>query len=142
MIVKKLRIIFIGIVFPLVSFGQVSTYKLDSLNKIVGQSNGGVQFDAMISLMRLQLRENPKEALQISLRAEKIAFVLGDSLRIVKAKYARGFIYRRMDSLNSAIKTLEDANLIARRNHYDQELSKIINTLAIAYSYSGNPDLQ
>ncbi len=122
-------------------FGQDSaSLKIDSLERLVEQKSGAEKFDAMVVLMRAQLSKNPKASLELSRQAETIALSLGDSLRIVKAQYARGFIYRRLDSVSQAIRALEGALPIAKRSKYNEELSKILNTIAICYSFSGNPD--
>lgn len=114
--------------------------RIDSLERLVERKSGTEKFDAMVVLMRAQLSKNPKASLELSQQAEKLAFSIGDSLRIVKAKYAIGFIYRRIDSVSQAIRVLEDVLPIAKRNNFNEEQSKILNLIAIGYSFSGNPD--
>lgn len=114
--------------------------KIDSLERLVEQKSGTEKFDAMVVLMRAQLSKNPKASLELSQHAEKLAFSIGDSLRIVKAKYAIGFIYRRIDSVSQSIRVLEDVLPIVKRNNFNEEQSKILNLIAIGYSFSGNPD--
>lgn len=122
-------------------FGQdASSSKVDSLENLIKLKSGAEKFDLIVALMRAQLNKNPKTSLELSKQAEKIALSLRDSLRIVKAKYASGFIYGRLDSVRQAIQVLEYALPIAKRNNYNEELSKILNTIAISYSFSGNPD--
>jgi len=122
-------------------FGQdASQAKIDSLESLIKLKSGAKKFDLIVVLMRAQLNKNPRTSLELSRQAETLALSLGDSLRIVKAQYARGFIYRRLDSVSQAIRALEDALPIAKRNNYNEELSKILNTIAICYSFSGNPD--
>jgi signal transduction histidine kinase len=120
--------------------GQDAVSKIDSLTKVIANTMGNEKFEAITALMRLQVKTNPAMALGLSRQAESIALQSGDSLQIVRSKFARGFIYRRMDSLGQAIQVLMEALPIAKRNKYDDELSKILNTTALAYSFSGNPD--
>jgi len=119
---------------------DASSSKVDSLENLIKLKSGAEKFDLIVALMRAQLNKNPKASLELSKQAEKIALSLRDSLRIVKAKYASGFIYSRLDSVRQAIQVLEYALPIAKRNNYNEELSKILNTIAISYSFSGNPD--
>lgn len=132
---------FFALAIFLNGFGQdASQGKIDSLESLIKLKSGAEKFDAMVVLMRAQLSKNPKTSLELSQQAETLAFSIGDSLRIVKAKYARGFIYRRLDSASQSIRVLENALPIAKRNNFNEELSKILNTIAIGYSFSGNPD--
>ena len=141
MIIRKLSFLFFVLSIFLNGFGQdVSSSKIDSLENLIKLKRGPEKFDAIVALMRAQLNKNPKISLELSGQAEKLALSIGDSLRIVKAKFARGFIYRRLDSVTQSIRVLEDALPIAKRNNYNEELSKILNTIAIGYSFSGNPD--
>jgi len=139
MIIRKLSFLFFVLAIFLNGFGQDAS-KIDSLENLIKLKSGSEKFDAIVVLMRTQLNKNPKTSLELSRQAEILAFLIGDSLRIVKAKYARGFIYRRLDSVSQAIRVLEDALPIAQRNNYNEELSKILNTIAISYSFGGNPD--
>jgi len=133
--------LFFALAIFLNGFGQdASQGKIDSLESLIKLKSGAEKFDAMVVLMRAQLSKNPKTSLELSQQAETLAFSIGDSLRIVKAKYARGFIYRRLDSASQSIRVLENALPIAKRNNFNEELSKILNTIAIGYSFSGNPD--
>jgi len=141
MIIRKLSFLFFVLSIFLNGFGQdVSSSKIDSLENLIKLKRGPEKFDAIVALMRAQLNKNPKISLELSGQAEKLALSIGDSLRIVKAKFARGFIYRRLDSVTQSIRVLEDALPITKRNNYNEELSKILNTIAIGYSFSGNPD--
>lgn len=141
MIIRKLSFLFFALSIFLNGFGQdASSSKIDSLENLIKLKRGPEKFDAIVALMRAELGKNPKISLELSGQAEKLALSIGDSLRIVKAKFARGFIYRRLDSVTQSIRVLEDALPIAKRNNYNEELSKILNTIAIGYSFSGNPD--
>jgi signal transduction histidine kinase/Tfp pilus assembly protein PilF len=115
--------------------------KVDSLLNLMASAQDSSKFDLIIILMRERLKENLyDEALRLSTEGEKIAESIGDSLRIVKIKYARGFILRKKDLTNQAISELKEAQLIASRNKFDSDLIKILNTLAIAYTFNGSQD--
>ena len=141
MIIRKLYFLVVALAIFLNGFGQdASQGKIDSLENLIKLKRGPEKFDVIVALMRAQLNKNPKISLELSGQAEKLALSIGDSLRIVKAKFARGFIYRRLDSVTKSIRVLEDALPIAKRNNYNEELSRMLNTIAISYSFSGNPD--
>ncbi|MCA6414265.1 MAG: tetratricopeptide repeat protein, partial [Cytophagales bacterium] len=141
MIIRKLSFLLFVLAIFVNGFSQdAARLRIDSLERLVERKSGTEKFDAMVVLMRAQLSKNPKASLELSQQAEKLAFSIGDSLRIVKAKYAIGFIYRRIDSVSQAIRVLEDVLPIAKRNNFNEEQSKILNLIAIGYSFSGNPD--
>ena len=141
MIIRKLFFLLLVQAIFLTGFGQDAYQaKIDSMESLIKLKSGAEKFDEIIVLMRVQLKKNPKTTLELSRQAETLAFSIGDSLRIVKAKFARGFIYRRLDSVTLSIRVLEDALPIAKINNYNEELSKILNTIAIGYSFIGNTD--
>ncbi|MCA6369131.1 MAG: tetratricopeptide repeat protein [Cytophagales bacterium] len=134
-------ILFITLINFLNGFGQnASVLKIDSLESLIKLKSGAEKFDAMLGLIRIHFTKNPKTALALSQQAEALAFSIGDSLRIVKAMYATGFIYRSLDSVVQSIRVLEDALPIAKRNNYNVELSKILNSIAIGYTFNGKSD--
>jgi tetratricopeptide (TPR) repeat protein len=141
MSIRKLYFLLFVQAIILTGFGQNEyVSKIDSLENLINQKTGTEKFDLIVVLMRTHLSQNPKTSLELSRQAESLAFSIGDSLRIVKAKYARGFIYGRLDSVTQSIRVLEDALPIAKRNNYNEQLSKILNSIAIGYSFCGNPD--
>lgn len=124
----------------LLANGQGVSTKIDSINGLLQVKTGGEKLDLMMELVRINLDHDIKQALILSKRAQAIALQDGDSLHIVQFKRASGFIYRRMDSLSQSIRELTDALQIAKRNKFDDDQIKILNTLAIAYSLNGNHD--
>jgi signal transduction histidine kinase/tetratricopeptide (TPR) repeat protein len=121
-----------------------SPKKIDSLYKLVTLKRDSAQFDLRILLMRENLKLNSiasiDESLKLADNARDISYSMADSLRIVKAHYAIGYIMRKKNQSNEAITDLLLARGIAERNKFDDELIKILNTLAIAYTFNGNQD--
>ena len=103
-------------------------------------ANDSKKFDNLFDSVRSNIFKNPPYALILSHEAESIAFKIKDSLRIVKAKYASGFIYRRIDSLSQSMEQLKIALGIAKRNKFEDDEIKILNILAVAYSEKGIHD--
>lgn len=113
---------------------------IDSLNKVLVRAKGKQKFEITLSLMRAYLKNSPEKSLELSYAAEKIGQELRDSLLISKAIFARGFIQTKMDMLNESITELSRALAISKRNNFENEEIKILNALAISYSFSGNYD--
>lgn len=113
---------------------------IDSLNKVLVRAKGKQKFEITLSLMRAYLKNSPEKSLELSYAAEKIGQEQRDSLLISKAIFARGFIQTKMDMLNESITELSRALAISKRNNFRNEEIKILNALAIAYSFSGNYD--
>lgn len=65
----------------------------------------------------------------------------GDSLRIVKAARIKASIFRRLEQMDSSIRLGLEMLPIASRNHYHEEVKKILRGLALAYTYKGSYDL-
>lgn len=119
---------------------QEEKKKIDSLNEILETSTGKDKFNATLELMRATLKIDPSRSLELSYSAEKIASSINDSLLIEKAIYARGFIQSKINQTKEAVLSLNQALGIAKRNGFETEAVKILNTLAIAYSLTGNYD--
>lgn len=74
-------------------------------------------------------------------RSFHFAELSGDSLRMVKAARIKGSIFRRLEEMDSSIRLGLEILPIASRNHYNEEVKKILRGLALAYTYKGNYDL-
>ena len=141
--IKEILFLIAMLTISLSGIGQdLITPKVDSLESLIKLKSGTEKFDAILALMRVKLKYNPEDiaTLELSQQAERVALQTGDSLRIVKARYARGYIYRHFDSLRHSLRVLEQVLPIAKRNHYNEELSKILNSLAIVHTKTGNID--
>ena len=72
--------------------------------------------------------------------AFQIAEQIGDTARIVKAGRIKGQLLWRMGRLHEAIDILSYVNPIAKRNSLNDDLKKILNALALAYTFQANYD--
>lgn len=112
----------------------------DSLRTIINRSTGKDKFEAILALMRASLQSEPTKSLSLSHDAVSVALEMGDSLLHTRALYAQGFIQTKLSSFDEAIQTLNRALKIAHKNSYQQEEGKILNSLAICYSLTGDHD--
>ncbi len=117
-----------------------SRKKIDSLKNLLTVKSGSEKFDVIYELLRENLGRDLVYAFELANAAEKVAIELNDSVRIVKAKLARGVIYTRRDLVNESIVELNEALKISDRNNFENETAKILNFFAIDYSYVGNYD--
>lgn len=90
--------------------------------------------------MRHLLNKDAEASFEVSEYALEYAENKSDSLLITKALYAQGFLLRRLGKEGSAEMVLKRAYGIAKRNNQSEELSKVLNMLAISYTYTGNYD--
>lgn len=113
---------------------------LDSLKAKVEVMPEAEKFDAILSYMRVLLQTDVTASYTVSEYAVQFASSRADSLLLSKALYAQGFLLRRMSQEDEAVAILLKAYRIAKRNNYLLELSRITNTLAISYTYTGRYD--
>lgn len=128
--------IFLFLLLPIFSFGQ----NLDSLKNVVERSPQDQQFEVILSYMRSLLGESVEQSYNVSEYAVEYAEKRADSLLITRALYAQSFLLRRMAKENQAVANLKKTYGIAKRNNYYEELSKILNLLAVSYTYTANYD--
>jgi tetratricopeptide (TPR) repeat protein len=113
---------------------------IDSLKQQVNKAADSDRFDMILGYMRSNLNSNPQASLIASNYALEFAQEKKDSLLLTKALYAKGFIHRRLNNLNESVSILTQAHLIAKRNSYNDEVVRISNSLAIAYTFIGSYD--
>ncbi|GCC53330.1 ATP-binding protein [Chryseotalea sanaruensis] len=128
--------ILLFILLPIFCFSQ----NLDSLKSVVNNTPKDLQFEVVLSYMRSLLGESVVQSYNVSEYAVEYAEKIGDSLLITKALYAQSFLLRRMNKENQAVANLKKIYGIAKRNNYYEELSKILNLLAVSYTYTANYD--
>lgn len=134
----KMRAIQISIflLLPLFSFGQ----DLDSLKNVVEHTPKDQQFEVILSYMRSLLGSNVEQSYNVSVYAVEFAEKRADSLLLTKALYAQSFLLRRLARENQAVTNLKRTYGIAKRNNFNEELSKVLNLLAISYTFTANYD--
>jgi signal transduction histidine kinase len=128
--------IFLFLLLPVFCFSQ----NLDSLKSVVERTPQDKQFEVILSYMRSLLGESVQQSYNVSEYAVAYAEKSGDSLLITKALYAQSFLLRRMSKENLAVISLKKTYGIAKRNNYLEELSKILNILAVSYTFTANYD--
>lgn len=128
--------IFLFLLLPVFCFSQ----NLDSLKSVVERTPRDKQFEVILSYMRSLLSESVEQSYNVSEYAVSYAEKRGDSLLITKALYAQSFLLRRMNKENQAVISLKKTYGIAKRNNYYEELSKILNILAVSYTFTANYD--
>jgi tetratricopeptide (TPR) repeat protein len=119
---------------------DLSLKQLDSLTSLLTKAEGAEKFEVTFQLSRATFSRDIKKSFFWAKEAEKIANESSDSLRIVKSKYAQGYIYRRMDSLVQSLELLTEAIAIARRNKFIDQQTEILNAMAIGQTFLGNFD--
>lgn len=90
--------------------------------------------------MRALLPKDPQASYNVSEYALSFSEEQADSLMIVKTLFAQGFLLRRMEQENRALIVLSRAYGIAKRNNQTEQLGRILNLLAISYTYTANYD--
>jgi signal transduction histidine kinase len=126
-------------IFLLVSFFGYSQ-NIDSLKLKVEQVQESERFEVILNYMRVLLETDTEASYTVSEYALNYAQTKGDSLLITRSFFAQGFLLRRLGKEIQAGSVLKRAYGIAKRNNQLEELSKVLNLLAISYTYSANYD--
>ena len=113
----------------------------DSLLQVLNAAKGGKQvMDAKVELAWYCLGSRNEEALKYSTEGQILAKQFGDSAQIVKSGRIMGLAVRSFGKLQESIDILVEVLPIARRNGYRSEYKKILNGLAISYTYRAEYD--
>lgn len=114
---------------------------VDSLLKRLDMSSNEKEIVALKTQISWEYLEvDDQKALLFAEDALNLALNIGDSSNAVKSGRIKGVSLRRLERLDESIKVLTDILPIARRNNYTNELNKILNSLAITYTYKANYD--
>jgi signal transduction histidine kinase len=100
--------------------------------------NGRVELFILLSLELFDV-DNPK-AFEFSNQAYELSKKLGDSTRIVKSGRICGQLLRRLDKLEESIAILNEVYPIAKRNKFIADYKRILNGLAVSYTFKANYD--
>lgn len=73
-------------------------------------------------------------------QAFSLAREQGDSLRMVKAGRVKASSLRRMEKIDQSILVSNEILSIARRNNFNEEIERLLNPLAVAYTLKGYYD--
>lgn len=110
--------------------------KIDSLRSVIEKSQDEkLIMAAKVELAWHFLEINDGEALSLSSDGLDAAWQFGDSARIVRAGRIKGQALRRLGSPQESIELLLKVLPISKRNNLIDEQKKILNALALAYTY-------
>lgn len=114
---------------------------IDSLLRVLTRAQDGKEvMDVKVELAWQYLGEKNEEALRYSTEAYTLAMQFGDTAQIVKAGRIRGLAVRSFGRLQESVEILSEILPIAKRNNLESEYKKIINGLAITYTYKAEYD--
>ncbi|MFZ1808788.1 MAG: tetratricopeptide repeat-containing sensor histidine kinase [Cyclobacteriaceae bacterium] len=130
---NRARLIFITILVACNQLAYAQSSEIDSIKKILPASKGHKHFELLIDLFKENLGINYDSALFYSSSAVKQARLIGDSLAIVKAYNANGFVRMKLGS-SLCIPDFEYALEIARRNGYETQVKFLLNNLANSHN--------
>lgn len=98
-----------------------------------------------VALIKTQLawelfdKDNAK-ALGFAQDAYSLSTELGDSSTMVRSGRLMGQLLRRFDRVDESIEVLTRVYPIAKRNNYIEDLKRILNAIAVAYTFKANYD--
>lgn len=137
---KRLVIIGALLINSLIAHGQDERV-IDSLKTLVGTKYGVEQFDIFYDLtFEYLFKGDNANALRYIDQAKPVAYVIGDSLRMVKASRVRSQILSRMQQPRMAIDQCLEVLEIARRNQFTREQVFLLNTIGEAYTWQSDYD--
>ncbi|HNP08654.1 MAG TPA: tetratricopeptide repeat protein, partial [Cyclobacteriaceae bacterium] len=130
---SSLRLIVIIIFCIIVRLAIAQPSEIDSLQKTLALSKGQDRFNTLFELFKKNLTRDYDSALYYSSLAVSQARENGDSLSIVKAYNAKGWVRMKLGS-SLCIPDFEYALEIARRNDYNEQVKFLLNNLAISHN--------
>ncbi|MBS1976294.1 MAG: tetratricopeptide repeat-containing sensor histidine kinase [Bacteroidetes bacterium] len=114
--------------------------KVDSLKQELGLGPDSNRYKVLYGLAWELFDVENHQALVYAEHAYELALKKGDSLEIVKSGRIMGQLLRRVDRLDESIVQLEKMSAIARRNRFNEEMRKLLSSLALAHTYRANYD--
>ncbi len=114
---------------------------VDSLNDAFTKARSlKEKFDIQYILFREFLSVDQERSLVHAERALQFAVEDRDSLNIVKAMNAKGYLIRGSGDLREAIRIYEGALAIAKKNNYRDQVKFLLNNLALAHNANASYD--
>lgn len=115
--------------------------QIDSLKEVIGKNSGIDKYEHLISLTRMYWTFNNKlEGLEFAQKANKLALEFGDSLKIVESFRIVGQILVELSRYQNAREVSLKALPIAKRHHFKNHLTRILNNLALTYVFQAKYD--
>jgi len=113
--------------------------RVDSLKRVLEGKRGNEKVEILGDLCALYADNDNIKGLMYAAEAYRVACVKPvDSAMFVKASRWCASFLRRLERYDTAIDLLQKALLVSKRNGYTIETAKLLNTLASAYSYTGD----
>lgn len=109
--------------------------RMDSIESSLDARDDKGRYEGFLELGRYYLPTNINKSFEYVSFANRVAYKLADSAKIVQSGYALGFILRRQNRLNEAIRILSDVLIIAKRNGFSDDYVKSANLLALSYTF-------
>lgn len=122
------------------SYAQPSE-AVDSLNRVIRTIQNEDRFEPFYRLgLEYYNIGNVEDAFESFGKAQRLAYTIGDSFRIVKATRAKCQMLVRLNRTSEGADELLKVLPIAQRHNFDKERQSIINLLAIVFSMQANYD--
>lgn len=140
-LIKKLvRTLFIVSAPVLTITSHAQQQRIDSLKALLPGKPDSVCTKILYELAYEYVDFNDSLGALYGARSFECARRIGDSLGMVKAARIRAAAFRRLEELDSSLRLGLEMLPIASRNHYNDEVKKILRGLALAYSFKANFD--
>jgi len=118
---------------------QADEQLVDSLLTVLDDAKGQEKFSAEFELFRLHLQaHDSEEANRYAQQSLQTAIQLKDTLSLVKAYNALGYIKKELGYPRIAIPNFESALKLARQKNYKDQIKYILNNLGQAHVLSAN----
>ncbi len=119
------------------AFGQ---YDTDSLKRKLKSSKDSERSQLYMSLFMVYRLTDFDSASYYAKQALRQSMLDGDSLMVVRAEYALGYIMRSNGSFSKSIGHFSRALRTAKNNGFTDRVKSTLNGLALAYYYDGSYD--
>ncbi len=140
---KTARLIFFALFLIALSDRAKAQEKnfVDSLLSVLRNTKDGEELlKTKVELGWHYLEVDDVESFRYASEAYKLAVQFTDSFRIVKAGRIMGHSLRRLGRLRESITILQEVRPIASRNKFVDEYKKILNGLAVSYTFNAEYD--
>jgi signal transduction histidine kinase len=112
----------------------------DSLEQELATTKGVERFEVLYALAFEHVPANFERANECADEAIEVAYLLGDSSKIVKGLLSKGFVLRNHEQFDEALRYFYRALPIGKRNNLYKETGYILNSLALIYYAKANYD--
>lgn len=131
--------VMVAALMPLCVYPQQQ--KIDSLQSLIKNNSGISKYLPLISLVRLHgAVNNNAVALELAKKARELAFLAGDTAKIVQSSRIVGQLLNRLLMYKEADKVLTEMLPVAKRHNLRTDHSAILNSLAVINTYYAKYD--